>query len=227
VANLVRVRISLANRPGALAQVATIIAGHGGNITSVDVQQVDDGSAVDDLVLEFASEPDLPALRDDLATNGRATVMSYQEAHLADPIVGGLRRVIEFIDAGSADPGEALAEAVAEMCSSPVVWVSTADQALRYDAGRFAVEHKMAIAQRTTELPEHLAERLPGEVCLLAVPDSERVTGGRVVFVARPSANDFTSTEIARIETLTALYTRVEDLLAGRAGPGSRPPGDR
>jgi predicted amino acid-binding ACT domain protein len=204
----------MADRPGALARVATIIAGHGGNITSVDVQGVDADLAVDDIVVEFAEEPDLSNLRDDLATNGAATVMSYQEAHVDDPIVGSLRWLVELLDAGPGDPAAALAEGVAALCSSPVVWVSTAEEAAGYDAGRFALEHNASIALQTTELPEHLAERLPGEVCLLAVPDSERLTEGRVVFVARPVANDFTATEIVRIEALIALYSRIERLVA-------------
>jgi predicted amino acid-binding ACT domain protein len=214
VGNLVRLRISLADRPGALAQVATIIAGHGGNITSVDVQRVDVEFALDDIVVEFSGEPDLAELRDDLATNASATVMSYQEAHVDDPIVGSLRWLVELLDSGPGDPAVSLAEGVAALCSSPVVWVSTAEAAVSYDAGRFALEHNAAIALQTTELPEHLAERLPGEVCLLAVPDSERLTGGRVVFVARPVANDFTATEIVRIEALIALYSRIERLVA-------------
>lgn len=225
VGKLIRLRISLANRPGALARVATIIAGHGGNITSVDVQNDDAESAIDDLLVEFATEPDLTHLREDLAANGAATVMSHQEARTADPIVATLRRVVEVVDAGPADAGTALAEAVAELCSSPVVWVSPAEEALGYEAGRFALEHEAAIALRTTELPEHLAERLPGEVCLLAVFDHERMSRGRVVFVARPVANAFTATEIARIEALAALYNRIQRLTASNDDPGSVPIG--
>ena len=199
VGKLIRLRISLPDRPGALGEVATIIAGHGGNITSVDVQFVDAESAVDDLVVEFSMDPDLLQLRDDLASHGAATVMSHQEAYAADPIVATLRRMVEVVDAGRADPAAALADGVAELCSSPVVWVSPAEEAARYEAGRFAIEHKAAVAIRTTELPEHLAERLHGEVCLLAVFDPEGVGEGRVVFVARSVANPFTATEIARI----------------------------
>ena len=207
---LIRLRISLPDRPGALGDVATIIAGHGGNITSVDVQFVDAESAVDDLVVEFSMDPDLLQLRDDLASRGAGTVMSHQEAYAADPIVATLRRMVEAVDAGRANPAAALADGVAELCSSPVVWVSAVEEAARYEAGRFAIEHEAAVAVRTTELPEHLAERLPGEVCLLAVFDPEGAGQGRVVFVARSAANPFTATEIARIEALAALHTRID-----------------
>jgi hypothetical protein len=214
VSNPIRLRISLADRPGALAQVAAIIAHHGGNIISVDVQRVDANYAVDDVVVDFEGEPDLVALRNDLAVEGAATVMSHQQAHAADPVVGSLRRVVQLVDAGPGNPDKALAEGVAELCSSPVVWVSDAVEASEYHAGRLALEHHGAVALQTTELPEHLAERLHGDVCLLAVPDPERISGERVVFVARPVANPFTATEIARIEVLTALHSRIERLIS-------------
>jgi predicted amino acid-binding ACT domain protein len=223
---LVRLRIALADHPGVLAQVATVIAEHGGNITSVDVQRSDREAAVDDVVVEFSGDPDLADLRRDLADRASATVMSHQETQAADPVVGSLRRVVDLVDSGLGDPATALAEGVAELCASPVVWVSTTEEAGRYEPGRIALEHNTAIALHTTELPGHLAERLPGEVCLLAVPDPERMIGGRVVFVARPITNDFTATEIARIEALTALHSRIERLVAPHhRGPddGGRP----
>jgi hypothetical protein len=83
------------------------------------------------------------------------------------------------------------------------------EEAAAYEAGRLALEHNGAVAMESTELPEDLAELLPGDVCLLAVPDPEKFTGERVVFVARPVSNPFTATEIARIEALTALHSRI------------------
>jgi hypothetical protein len=211
--NLMRLRVSLADRPGALGRVATIIAGHGGNITSVDVQQVDSESAVDDLVVDFSEEPDLVGLRNDLATNGAATVLSHQQTLLTDPIVASLRRLVSVVDTGSRDPARALAEGVAELCSSPAVWVSGAEEARLFEAGRFALDHHAAVVLRTTEVPADLAERLAGEIFVLAVFDPEWDGEGRVVFVGRPVTNPFTATEIARVETLAALHGRIERLL--------------
>jgi hypothetical protein len=201
--------------------VATVIAGHEGNITSVDVQRVDADSVVDDLIIEFAGDADLAQLREDLATDASATVMSHQAAQAIDPIVASLRRLVAVVDAGPADPAAALTEGVAELCASPVVWVSPADEATTYDAGRLALEHHAAIAAHTTRLPGHLAERLPGEVCLLAVFDPDRGGRGRVVFVARPLTNPFTATEIARVEALASLHTRIEHVMskAGETPP--------
>ena len=41
---------------------------------------------------------------------------------------------------------------------------------------------------------------------LLAVPDLEQGKQHRVIFVARPAGNDFTTTEVARIEALVSLH---------------------
>jgi hypothetical protein len=224
VATFVRLRVALADRPGALARVASTIAGFGGNIISVDVQLVDPASAIDDLGVEFDGEPDLLQLREELSAGGAATVISHQQTQPVDPIVGILHRVVQLVDGSPGDPVLPLADAVAELCSSPVVWVSSAVEARRYQAGRLALEHDGAVAMETNELPEHLAERLAGDVCVLAVPDPERLNGERVIFVARSVTNPFTSTEIARIEALTALYSRIERLLSGSETAES-PPG--
>jgi predicted amino acid-binding ACT domain protein len=210
---LVRLRISLADRPGSLARVASIISEHGGNITAVDVHRAGVISAVDDLVVEFPDGKDIMALRHDLTANGAATLLSHQQAHVADGIVTTLRRAAALIAHRADDPDEALSRSVAELCSSPVAWVSTTEEASRWEAGRFALERSGAIALRTTRLPEGMADLLPGEVWLLAVPDPEMLSGGRVVFVARPLATEFTSTEIARIEAVMALHEQIERLL--------------
>ena len=210
----VRLRIALADRPGALARVATIIAEHEGNITSVDVHRGGAVAAVDDLVVEFPDDADLTKLRNDLTASGAATLLSHQAAHAVDPIVSTLLRAAAMIGNRSDDPESELVRSVAELCASPVVWVSSAEEADAYEVGRFALERSGAIALRTTELPAHLADRLPGEVWLLAVPDPEILLAGRVVFVARPIGNEFTSTEIARIEAVMALHDQVERILA-------------
>ena len=215
MATLVRLRIALADRPGSLARVASIIADHGGNITSVDVHRAGVISAVDDLVVEFADESTLAGLRHSLTESGEATLLSQQAAGAVDPIVATLRRAAGMLGARPAEPAEELVRSVSELCASPVVWVHTGSEAQRYEAGRFAIERGGAIALRTSELPDDLADRLPGEVWLLAVPDPEVDAGGRVVFVARPLANSFTTTEIARIEAIMALHDQVERLLTG------------
>ena len=210
---MLRLRISMPDRPGALARVATIIASHGGNITSIDAQHANSQYAVDELLVDFTGEPDLTRLREDLAVDGDTLLVSQQVADGVDPIVSSLRHIGELVQSGSNDAEGALARSVADLCSSPVAWVSSADEAVRYDAGRFAIERQGVVIMTTTELPAHLAERLPGEVCLLALPDLERADRPRVVFVARPVGADFTTTEVGRIEALISLHGAVARII--------------
>jgi hypothetical protein len=218
VGHFIRLRISLADRAGALAQAATIVGLHGGNIRSIDVHRTDDESAVDDLVVDFSKEPDMEDLGHDLATNAATALLSHQASHATDPVVASMQRVMNLLGGGLGDPDEALADAVADLCSAPVAWVSTVAQANRHDAGRVALEGNRAVALPATTLPEHLAERLPGEVRLLAVPDSGHPAGGRVVFVARSATSEFTATEIARIEALITLDGEIERTTSRRGG---------
>jgi predicted amino acid-binding ACT domain protein len=212
--DLLRLQISMPDQTGALARVATIIASHGGNITSIDSQHATSEFAVDELLVDFASEPDLTRLREDLAGDGDTLLVSQQVTETIDPIVASLRHISELLQSGSMDAEAALARSVAELCSSPVAWVSTADEAVRYEAGRFAIERQDVVIMTTSQLPADLAERLPGEVCLLALPDVERVDRPRVVFVARPVGNDFTTTEVGRIEALISLHGAVANVIS-------------
>jgi predicted amino acid-binding ACT domain protein len=214
---LLRLRISIPDRPGALARVATIIASHGGNITSIDVQQATAALAVDELLVEFSDEPDAASLREELAKDGETVLVSQQLTERVDPIVASLRHVSELLESGFGDPEAALVRGVAQLCSSPVAWVSSAEEAARYGAGRFAMERQGVAVMAATELPAHLAERLPGEVCLLAVPDVEQAEQHRVIFVARPLGSDFTTTEVARIEALVSLHAALANVIT--AGP--------
>lgn len=211
------------DQPGALARVATIIASHGGNITSIDSQATSE-FAVDELLVDFSREPDLIRLREDLAGDGDTLLVSQQVTETIDPIVASLRHISELLHTGSDDAEAALARSVAELCSSPVAWVSAADDAIRYDAGRFAMERQGVVIMTTSELPADLAERLPGEVCLLALPDLERADQPRVVFVARPIGNDFTTTEVGRIEALISLHAAVANIISTTSNSLSPPP---
>jgi len=183
------------------------------NITSIDVQQADADLAVDELLVDFSNEPDVASLREDLAKDGETVLVSQQITERLDPIVASLRHVAELLESASVDPEAALVRGVAELCSSPVAWVSSAEEAALYDAGRFAMERHGVVVMTTAELPAHLAERLPGEVCLLAVPDVEQAEQQRVIFVARPVGNDFTTTEVARIEALISLHTALAKII--------------
>jgi ACT domain len=213
MSQLVRLRLEVADSPGSLAKVAGMIAGHGGNITSVDVQDSHPNTAVDEIVAEFPDVAELGLLRQELASSGAAILLSHQAARRMDPVVQVLRHAVELLRAPEYSPDDELTRAVAELCSSPSVLVTDGDEASRYQAGRFALERNFAITLRTSEVPAGMeATLVDEEVWLLAVPDTRTAQDRRVVFVARPIALDFTATEITRIEALMALHDELARL---------------
>jgi len=191
-------------------RLAATIAEHGGNIVSVDVHRSGLTSAVDDLTIDFPDDGDLDRLRHELTANGAGIVVSHWTTLPVDPVVAALGHATELIGQPPETTDASLAAAVGKLCGSPVAWVASTVEADGNEAGRFAMQRDGAIALRTTGLPPHLADRLPGEVWLLAVPDAGSGLAGRVVFVARALANEFTTTEIARVEALIGLYDQLQ-----------------
>lgn len=207
---LVRLRVALPDRPGALARVAGTIGEQAVNIVSVDVHRAGVVSAVDDFVLDLPEGCDLGRLRTDLEASGLATVLCQQDAQNEDLAVTVLHRATDMLTTASADGSAALIRGVEKLCQSPVVWVNTIEESISHDAGRFALEGGGAIALRTSKLPAEFSDRMPGEVWLLAVPDPTLSANGRMVFVARPLSNEFTNTEIARVEALMAFQDQLD-----------------
>jgi ACT domain len=60
---MLRLRVEVADRPGALAELARTLADAGGDIVQVTVMQRGDGVAVDDLWMSVATERDVETVR--------------------------------------------------------------------------------------------------------------------------------------------------------------------
>jgi hypothetical protein len=115
-------RISLADRAGALAQAATVIGMHGGNILSIDVHSMGGASAVDDLVVDFASEPSWDDLRADLFAIASATLIGHLDAHSTDPVVTSLELAASLLT----DDLQRLVEACRLLCFASHAWTAGA-----------------------------------------------------------------------------------------------------
>ena len=208
MSHLWRLRVSLADRAGALGQAASIIGMHGGNIMSIDVHS-HDGGAIDDLVVEFANQPDLDELRYDLATSAGAELLGQDRAEAVDLVVATLEEVLSLLDAPATDSARALARAVHTVCASSTVWVADAADATRFELGRSALDATRPVVGRTSDIPESITSELEGEVYLLAAP--ARLPHGEVavVFVGRRAPIDFTATEVSRIEAILQVQRRL------------------
>ena len=206
-----RLRVELADRPGSLAEVAGIIAAHGGNITALDVHSGTD-AVIDEITVDFGDDIDLAAVRRALVLSGSARVLSHQAATPVDQVTRVLRRMVglaDLVDKSTAAWDEALRRMTAEMCATPAVWIYAADDAARYEAGARAVERPgEAIVSRTQDRLPPLGETIDGEAWLLGIATTT-AAGGRVLLVARPIAQGFTLTEVGRIEALVAVQERI------------------
>jgi hypothetical protein len=219
---VVRLRIQLADRPGSLADVARAIGDYGGNIAMIDVLQGVAG-AVDEVTVELPEDVNLGELRKQIDRVDGAQVISHQRAGWMDPIVRVLKRLTDALDERGPGPPESMRRSVAELLTTPAVWVLRPAAAEEYEAARLALEQPgTAMVVRTTEKLPPLGETISGEACLLAVAVPSPADPW-VVLVGRSLAQGFTPTESSRVEALTRLYS---PLLSG-ATMGTPPePGD-
>ena len=102
---------------------------------------------------------------------------------------------------------------MAELCSTPVVWLASSDGAAAYTAGKLALERVgEPVLVRSDEPLPPVAGTIAGTSWVLAVAKGEPGARQRIVFVARPEAQEFTTTEISRVEALVALHRCMDDL---------------
>jgi hypothetical protein len=200
VGRILRLRIAVADRAGALAQAATVIGLHSGNVLSIDVHRNDGQSAIDDMVVDFPDDVDLAELGFDLANQAQAEVLSHAATDYHDPIEEVLIRLAELFRQPSADGS--IEQAVGDLFPVELAWVSGPDHAAHIEAGRAALETDEVVATSSGVVAPQLdAAGLDGEACLMAVP----LGSGRVLFIARGTPNEFTVTEMARARALANL----------------------
>lgn len=118
VSYVVRIRLSLADRAGALGQAATVIGLHSGNIISVDVHSTEDGAAVDDILVEFPDQPSLEELSTDLTMNAAATIVHVEASRPGDVLTSVLTALLPVRMAATEPSVSALIEAATLACPS-------------------------------------------------------------------------------------------------------------
>lgn len=204
-----RLRVELADKPGSLAGVAAVLGAYSGNIVAIDVLQSQGETVVDEITVEVPDSVNLTELRKLIATRSDAHVLSYQLASPIDPVVRVLRRLTDIFDGLPLDEDGPLRRAVADLCSTPAVWVMSPEEASAYEAARVALRQPgAAVVLRTTEKLPALGESIRGEATLLAVA-SPGDPCRRVVLVGRALSQGFTPTESSRVEALVALHAKL------------------
>lgn len=204
--NVVRLRIQLADRAGALGQAATVIGVHGGNIVSIDIHRTEGEFAVDDLVVDFAEPPDLDELAHDLTTNATTSLLSQEPAESEDPLVRGLLLLAAVTNP---DGGTSLAEAIAAISYSQAAWIASERDASRFEAGKMAIDNGRPVVEPASAVPDQLGVTISGDAWLAAVPEPAGGADPKIAFVVRSGQAPFTATEIGRIQALMSAHAKI------------------
>jgi hypothetical protein len=204
-----RVRIELADRPGALAKAANAIATAGGNVMSVDIHEIDGERSVDEILVELPDGVDQASLATVLEDAEAGTLLSMRpDSAIVDPIVRALHWVGFALEAEPQDCDLALAQSLSEICMTDMAWVWSPEEAAQLLAGRRALSLGSAVVTREEQLPPEVASIANGPSWVMAVPD-DQLNPSRVGFAARTSTLKFTASEVARAEALMSVCYRL------------------
>jgi predicted amino acid-binding ACT domain protein len=194
-----RLRIELADHPGALAAVTRVLAGGGLNVVEVSIHESEPPRAVDEIVVH-AEEP--------LATTELATALTSVGAELlsvapcdmrGDPVVTALTWITATLEKPARK--SSLATGVRLLTGIDPVTVFTVDEARDWPIVAAALSRGWPVVERLSHAPEPL--RTVGEhgdgsgVWVLAAPDAPDPS--LVVIAVRPYAIRFTATEMNRL----------------------------
>lgn len=200
-----RIRVELPDRPGALANLAAVIAGVGGDVLSVDIHDLDPDHAVDDLVVSLPdATPDRLAAR--IAEAGAGELQWWRlETGTSDSVVRALGWVRHVLEAGVGYSDLEVSRALTEICAADTAWVATRVEAEKVDAAAEALATGTAAVSYHDPLPPSVGGDGVRPAWLLVAVDDAR-SPSLVAFVARHRPQRFTTTEVARAGALLALH---------------------
>lgn len=193
-----RLRIELADHPGALAAVTRVLAATGLNVVEVSIHEVDAPRAVDEIVVHAEAPIEVAELTSSLSSVG-AQLLSVGPCDMrGDPIITALTWVTATLEKPTRKA--ALATGVRLLTGIDPVHVLTVDEAQGLPVASAALRRGWPLVQRLDRPPAPL--RPPGledgsGVWVLAAPDARDAS--LVVMAVRPYAIRFTATEMNRL----------------------------
>lgn len=208
-----RLRIELADHPGALAAVTRVLAAAGMNVVEVSIHEAEPPRAVDEIVVHADEPIRTDTLAPALAAAG-AELLSVAPCDMrGDPAVTALTWVAATLERPTRK--SSLATGVRLLTGIDPVHVCTAEEARRWPIGAAAIRGGRPVVQRLAGAPEPLQGSVAGDasgVWVLAAPDAPDPS--LVVLAARPYAIRFTATEMNRLAAVLDCRRRLE-LAAG------------
>lgn len=204
-----RLRIELADHPGALAAVTRVLAARGMNVVEVAIHEAEPPRAVDEIVVHAAEPIEAGALAAALAAAG-AELLSVAPCDMrGDPTVTALTWVAATLERPTRK--SSLATGVRLLTGIDPVYVCAADEARAWPIGAAALRSTRPVVQRLAAAPEPLREAVSADssgVWVLAAPDGPEPS--LVVLAARPYAIRFTATEMNRLAAVLDTRRRLE-----------------
>jgi len=199
-----RLRVELEDRPGALAAVATVLAGEGADVVSVDIHEVDGGTAVDEIVVILPADVVPSRLAAAIAEAGVATLLSSQRINApADAVLAALQACAALADAPAGLRDAELRRALLQACSLSTVWIADPARARDWEAGRRCLDDGATVVVRCDDLVAPV-DGAPRSGWVMAIADAP-ISPSLIAFVARPSSIRFSGSEVARAEALLSL----------------------
>ncbi|HEV7627193.1 MAG TPA: hypothetical protein VGO89_11910 [Streptomyces sp.] len=201
-----RVRVELADEPGALAGLTTALAALGVDVASVDVLEVDGITVVDELVLRLPADVGPRDVEEAVCRAGAGEVLStHTDVPRGDATVRAIDLVASVLAAGDADTaGRGLAE------------IAYADAGALLDLGEAS---RFPLAQRAREQGVPISGRAGPGVSPLAVPSgwvlwlTPAVQDPlHIAVVARRMDVRFSATEAARLRAFVTLLEKNQAL---------------
>lgn len=193
-----RLRIELADHPGALAAVTRVLAAKGLNVVEVSIHEVEPPRAVDEIVVHAEEPLSTDELSAALAAVG-AELLSLGPCDMrGDAVVTALTWVTATLEKPTRK--SSLATGVRLLTGIDPVSVFTVDEARQWPIVTAALRRGWPVVERLAHAPDPLRAVGDGDgscVWVLAAPDGPDPS--LVVMAVRPYAIRFTATEMNRL----------------------------
>ena len=199
-----RLRVEVPLETVAPRAAADVIDALGGDVVAVDLREVDGQGVIDEMVVEFPRDPDIPTLNRVLDDVPAVTLLSSQRCELEQPNAQRWNRAHRTKRTRGSEiaAGGGLSSRVSVACPLSTVSICPADHARALPAVQMALARGGPVAHRCTGLPEQSSssrERRPA--WLLAVAD-RYPHASTVALVTRPVSLRFSAHEVNRVQVL-------------------------
>lgn len=205
---LTRMRVELADVPGALAGATAVLAALGVDVAGIDVLEVDGGSVVDEMLLRLPVGMDVGQVTDALRMAGAREVLSSRDSGpVSDPTVLAFQVAAAALDLPD---GEASGSALARVAYADVGALLDVDNVRAFPLARRALETGVPASGRAG--PDAAPLALTRGWVLWVAP---QVAEPRfVLVVGRRLDIRFAATEAARLRALATLLQAARQVAA-------------